>query len=256
VCLVALGDSSSEPLSAPPINRLNLATQPLSGSTVDYPEISQAHSATALSSGEAAAAWRKPAQVAWTKPAHAPGESIESVILRRGSSRRFSTEPISALQLETLTKVATTPIESDVAGVSPMTDPYVIVNAVEGLDPGTYVYDRETRRLQKLKHGDFRRQAAFLDLGQPLAGDAAINVYWLADLEKIKQGLGERGYRAAQLEAAIQGGKLYLAAYALGLGATGLTFFDDEVTRFFAPHAAGKSVMFLTAVGRPAPRKI
>ena len=61
---------------------------------------------------------------------------------------------------------------------------------------------------------------------------------------------GNRGYRAAQLEAAIRGGRLYLGAYALGLGATGLTFFDDDVTAFFSPHAAGKSVMFLMAVGR------
>ena len=46
------------------------------------------------------------------------------------------------------------------------------------------------------------------------------------------------------------GGKLYLAAYAQGLGASGLTFFDDDVTEFFSPHAAGKSVMFLLAIGK------
>ena len=32
-------------------------------------------------------------------------------------------------------------------------------------------------------------------------------------------------------------------------GATGLTFFDDEVAGFFSPHASGKSVMFLVALG-------
>ena len=42
---------------------------------------------------------------------------------------------------------------------------------------------------------------------------------------------------------------MYLAAYATGLGATGLTFYDDEVTDFFSPHATGKSVMFLIALG-------
>jgi hypothetical protein len=66
--------------------------------------------------------------------------------------------------------------------------------------------------------------------------------------------LGERGYRAAQLAAAVGGGRVYLAAYALGLGATGLTFYDDAVTAFFSPHAAGKAVMFLVAVGRRLPR--
>ena len=41
----------------------------------------------------------------------------------------------------------------------------------------------------------------------------------------------------------------------MGLGATGLTFFDDEVTQFFSPHAAGKSVMFLTLLGVPQKRR-
>ena len=33
-------------------------------------------------------------------------------------------------------------------------------------------------------------------------------------------------------------------------GATGLTFYDDEVTRFFSPHAEGKSAIFLVALGK------
>ena len=50
------------------------------------------------------------------------------------------------------------------------------------------------------------------------------------------------------------GGKIYLGAYAQRLGASGLTFFDDDVTEFFSPDAAGKSVMFLIAVGKSARR--
>ena len=45
------------------------------------------------------------------------------------------------------------------------------------------------------------------------------------------------------------------AAYAQRLGASGLTFFDDDVTAFFSPHAEGKSVMFLVALGRSAKRR-
>jgi hypothetical protein len=44
---------------------------------------------------------------------------------------------------------------------------------------------------------------------------------------------------------------MYLAAYAQRFGGSGLTFFDDEVTEFFSPHATGKSVMFLVALGYP-----
>ena len=77
---------------------------------------------------------------------------------------------------------------------------------------------------------------------------------YLADLQRVSERFGDRGYRAAELEGGIRGGKVYLAAYALRLGATGLTFLDDDVTAFFSPHAAGKAVMFLIAVGRPRRR--
>src|SRR5213594_1783813 len=134
-------------------------------------------------------------------------------------------------------------------------DLYLIVQAVDGLDPGTYVLDREGEKLALLQVGDFRREAGHLGLGQALPAEAAACVYWLVDLKPVFERYGNRGYRAAQLEAALEGGKSYLAAYALRLGATGLTFFDDDVTRFFSPHAAGKSVMFLMAFGHPERRR-
>ena len=66
--------------------------------------------------------------------------------------------------------------------------------------------------------------------------------------------IGNRGYRAVQFEAGAAGGRLYPAAYAQRLGAAGLTFFDDEVTEFFSPHARGRSVIFHMAFRRPARR--
>jgi hypothetical protein len=77
-------------------------------------------------------------------------------------------------------------------------------------------------------------------------------VFFVADLDSILERFGDRGYRAVQLEAGILGGKLYLAAYAQHFGATGLTFYDDDVTAFFSPHAAGKSAIFLVALGHRA----
>ena len=72
----------------------------------------------------------------------------------------------------------------------------------------------------------------------------------MADLGKILDRHGNRGYRAAQMEAGIWGGRIYLCAHALGLGASGMTFYDDDVSEFFSPHAAGKSLMFLVALGK------
>lgn len=126
------------------------------------------------------------------------------------------------------------------------------VHDVEGLSAGAYVFHRDRQTLELLKEGNFRREAGYLGLEQELPADASVNVYFLADLPRILERFGNRGYRATQLEAGIIGGKLYLSAYAQRLGATGLTFYDDDVTAFFSPHAAGKSVMFLTALGRSA----
>jgi SagB-type dehydrogenase family enzyme len=126
--------------------------------------------------------------------------------------------------------------------------------AVEGLSPGAYFFRREEGSLELLKEGDFREHAAYLGLEQELPGDASVAVFFLADLRRILERFGNRGYRATQLEAGILGGKLYLAAYAQRFGASGLTFFDDDVTNFFSPHAGGKSAIFLAAVGKSARR--
>jgi nitroreductase len=109
--------------------------------------------------------------------------------------------------------------------------------------------------LELLQEGDFRQHAGMLALGQDLAADASVDIFFLCDLPLVLERFGNRGYRAAQLEAGIFGGRIYLAAYGQGFGATGLTFFDDDVIEFFSPHAAGKSVMFLIALGYAARRR-
>jgi SagB-type dehydrogenase family enzyme len=133
-----------------------------------------------------------------------------------------------------------------------LNDPYLIINAVDGLSAGAYVFRRDRDALELLRPGNFRREAGYLGLMQEIPADASVDVFFLTNLPAIAERFGNRGYRAAQLEAGIIGGKLYLAAYAQRLGASGLTFFDDDVTRFFSPHAVGKSVMFLVALGKGA----
>jgi SagB-type dehydrogenase family enzyme len=254
--LVALGGGAAAPPPAPAAPPLGLATLPLSAREISYPEILRAHTATTLTTEAEVARARVavPAPTA-TGPGVAiealgPGtvpEPVEAVILRRGSTRRFAREPIALAQLATVLDAAGEPFSTDCA-VAP--EPYLIAHAIDGLEPGTYVVDAERPALVPLRRGRFRGEAGMLGLGQELPADAAANVYWLVDLDRVLARQGARGYRAAQLAAAVAGGRTYLAAYALGLGATGLTFFDDEVTAFFSPHAAGKSVMFLMAIGR------
>ncbi len=286
LALVSLGQTEAPPPDgALTIEPLHDETMPLSRSEVDYPAIRSMHAASCLASKEEVAGWRglgpsgdpstgsgRHLRLEPLADLDIPADSVTDVILRRGSSRRFARKPLTVTQLGTMLDRATRGIPADFLyppGATLIT-PYVIVHAVEGLSPGTYVYHRAERALELLREGNFRDQAGYLGLEQDLPADASMNVYCLADLEPILARYGNRGYRAAQLEGGIIGGKLYLSAYAQRLGATGLTFYDDEVTAFFSPHAApkesgthgaavgtrrtGKSVMFLTALGHPARR--
>jgi hypothetical protein len=153
---------------------------------------------------------------------------------------------------------ATQGIPSDFLGQSgaALNDIYLIVNAVEDLPSGAYVFHRDLKALELLKEGDYRQQAGHLGLDQALPADASADFFFMTDLNPILERFGNRGYRLAQLDASITAGKIYLAAYAQRLGASGLTFYDDEVTGFFSPHAEGKSVMFLVALGKRARRSL
>ncbi|MGI0102030.1 MAG: SagB/ThcOx family dehydrogenase, partial [Nitrosotalea sp.] len=131
-------------------------------------------------------------------------------------------------------------------------DIYLIANAVDGLEQGSYFYNKEHRSLELLQKGYFRDVSGHLGLDQSLPHDASVTIFFMVNLQKVLECFGNRGYRVAQLDASIMGGRMYLASYALHIGATGLTFYDDEVTEFFSPHASNKSAMFMIAIGKKA----
>jgi SagB-type dehydrogenase family enzyme len=126
---------------------------------------------------------------------------------------------------------------------------------VQGLKSGAYFFGREQSTVTLLKEGEFRAEAHHLGLEQELPADACVDIFFLTNLEQILERYGNRGYRAIQLEAGAIGGRIYLAAYAQHLGASGLTFFDDDVVNFFSPHAKDKTAIFLVAIGKPLKRK-
>jgi SagB-type dehydrogenase family enzyme len=264
--LVALGHVASLAQQLPSeLSAIHLESVPLSRSETVYPAMHEIHSASSLRSVEEVETWRGNAPLAKlpapTGPivplrpysdAEMPRDPIEQVILRRGSARKFAQLPIGLLQLSTMLDRASRGIPADFLDPqgTQLNGLYLIVNAVEGLQPGAYVYHRDGHVLECLKSGNFRAQAGHLGLDQQLPADAAADIFFLADLQMVLERFGNRGYRAVQLEAGILSGKLYLAAYAQRLSASGLTFYDDDVIRFFSPHAHGKSVIMMVAAGK------
>jgi SagB-type dehydrogenase family enzyme len=268
--IVSVGRTNSVPPSSPAIEPLELPTVPYSASEVDYPAMRRMHAASALESREEVAAWRAPAPPAAMAPvkktttrlcpfegSKIASDTIEQVISRHGSTRQFARDPITLPQLSTMLERATRGIPADFLDPfgTHLNELYLIVHSVVGLSAGAYYYRWEDQQLELLKSGDFRDKAGYLGLEQKIPADASVDIFFLADLKKILERFGNRGYRAVQLEAGMLGGKLYLGAYAQKLGCSGLTFYDDDVVGFFSPHARGKSAIFLVALGRSANRK-
>jgi SagB-type dehydrogenase family enzyme len=267
---IPVGRGAGPAPPAPPAPPLAPRTVPLSSREVDYPLVRAAYQASALPDGAAARAWLgspaapRSGTAASAAPtsgaAGAPGAPVPSrplgeTILRRGSTREFRHAPLGAARHAAILDAALRPLPLDVDGAAPpLVETYFLVHAVEGLAPGAYAWDRGARALRPLRRGQFRREGAELCLEQALGGDASVVAFFLSQLGPVLARWGERGYRAANLAAGLLGGRLYLAAYGVGAGATGLTFYDDEVVRFFEPDAAGSDALFVTAVGYPAPR--
>ncbi len=268
--MVAIGRTSETHPPSPLVETIALRTLALSPREVDYPAMREMHSASFLVSADEVIEWREQgrAEGEWPSADYRwpvkegsqvtamSGRGLGDVILKRGSTRRFArSESLTFDEFSTLLERSLSGIHADF--LSPfgmhLNSVYLIVNAVDGLEPGAYAL-REP--LQLLKSGDFRGQAGYLGLEQDLPADASFTVFLMADLDRVLERFGNRGYRAVQLESGIIGGRMYLAAYAQGFGATGLTFYDDDVANFFSPDARGKSAIFHLAFGRSASRRM
>jgi len=269
--LVPIGFTTPvEPEDTHSLDELLYETEPLSINEVEYPSIYEMHRASSLYTEEEVIRLHLERLEGDTNvpagPVHPfplssdePVElrTIEETIIHRGSTRQFARDSITLNQLYTILNSATTGIDADFLQPygTTLNRLYLIVNAVEGLPSGSYLYHRDQKALELLREGDFRDTAGYLGLEQEIPADASVDVFFLTDLQSVLAKYGNRGYRMAQLEAGILGGRLYLGAYAQRLGASGLTFYDDEVIEFFSPSAEDMSIMFLVALGRSIPRK-
>ena len=209
---------------------------------IEYPEADALHRASKLMSGEEVE--RYGGDSGWE---NARLGVPDEVFRRRGSVRDFSPEPIAQAELAAILADALGPIPLD---VPPATEFRLIVNAVDGLEGGAYRFSPPDR-FELLRAGKFRRRAGYLVLEQRLGELAAATMFAMADLDEVLRRHGNRGYRAAQLEAGIRVGRVYLGAFARGLGATASTFYDDDVTAFLASEES-LSPMLAVAVGRRA----
>lgn len=263
--MVTIGRGGVPAQEAPAVVPLNHATQQISTSEIDFPDIWAFHRQSGLASGDEVAAWRasplvrhmpeptgKTFELRPVDIATFDAPPVEQLIQRRRSVRHYDVDtPVPFEAFSTLLDISSRGFASDSLDHTalPVNDRYLIVNNVEGLEPGKYVHHPARGVVELLEAGDFRAEAAFLASGQEYAANAHVNVYSLVDLDAVLKQYGNRGYRIAQTEGALLPSQLHLATHALGLGAVGSTSVDNAVIDFFSPHAAGKSYMFILTFG-------
>lgn len=177
-----------------------------------------------------------------------PGDRIEEVIRRRGSTRLFDRAPAPHALLTWGLGAAARAVPMDVTPGATLLEHLLSVHGVEGMTPGPYRHVAGRGYEAVPAPPDPREVATRLCLDQVLGGDAAFTAFQAAHLDRLLEAGGARAYRAAHLEAGIVAGRLSLNATALGFGATGLTFYDTAVGRYFDTTALP---LLATAVGRP-----
>lgn len=211
------------------------AANQLSPDAVEYPSIQQVHQATKLHRQGSPHCYPQPGAIQ-LPPDGESAAPFAATVRGRRSALDFTggEQSITLAQLAMLLHAAT--------GANLYVRLWLFVHRVTDLAPGLYRYDQWSDTLDIVKAGDQRVMAAALSLAQDLAGNSVVTIALTGALDS--------GYRDLHIEAGRLGHRLYLAAEALGLAATGIgAFYDAAVMEQLGEQSAGDDVVYHFAVG-------
>jgi SagB-type dehydrogenase family enzyme len=189
------------------------------------------------------------------------GMPIWDVLRQRRSERRYQRAPLQEAELSQLlwASQGITQVRQSYgfrtapsAGALYPVETYLVVNAVEGIEPGIYHYAVEDHELEQLKTGDFRAKIAQAALDQETAAQANVVFVWTGVFGRSKWKYHQRAYRYVYLDAGHIAENLALAAVALGLGSCQIAaLYDEEANALLGVDGVEESTIYMTAVGRP-----
>ena len=201
-----------------------------------------------------------PKAISLPPPSLEGGPGLWKALRERRSFRDYRPVPLSQKELSNLLWAAQGITEksfvpcyrtSPSAGALHPIDTYLVVNRVEGLQPGIYFFDVVEFSLALKRAGDFPQAIAGAALNQDLAADAAVVFVWVAVIQRSRQKYRQRAYRYIYLDCGHIAQNLYLAAEALNLGCCGIAaFFDDEVNDLVGVDGQEETAIYLATVGK------
>jgi SagB-type dehydrogenase family enzyme len=193
-------------------------------------------------------------------PSLTGGQTLWEALEKRRSIRDYRPEPLSLEELSSLlwatqgiTEKAFGPWyrTAPSAGALHPIDTYLVVNRVEGLEPGIYFFEVVGFSLVLKRAGDFAEPLAQAALNQDMARAAAVVFVWVAVIQRSRQKYRQRAYRYIYLDCGHIAQNLYLAATALDLGCCGVAaIFDDEVNDLVGVDGQEETAIYLAMVGK------
>jgi SagB-type dehydrogenase family enzyme len=141
---------------------------------------------------------------------------LEAVWQRRSATHAFATRELSLVEASAVFQSAT-PYPDDTLVASHCTL-YALVNHVQGLERGVYLYHPDSHSLELTRAGD-QRAALSRTLGGPTQNAFAVSLGLFA-VGNVRDGLergGDRWYRVLNMDAGVVVARLYRASSGLGL---------------------------------------
>lgn len=169
-----------------------------------------------------------------------PSQDLLALIDKRRSLRQYNEEPLTLEELSFLLwasqgveRVSRRPVTMRTvpsAGARHAFETYLLVNRVEGLQPGYYRFAAIDHALVELSlDPEWNPTLTHACLDQNQVATSAVSFFWVAVLERMYWRYSERSYRYLHLDAGHVCQNLYLAAEAVNCGVCAIAAFDDEL---------------------------
>ncbi len=168
-----------------------------------------------------------------------PAIDLFTAIVNRRSVRQYTDTPLTLEELAFLLWCTQGVKEVSPRGFTLRTVPsagarhafetVLLINSVQGVEPGLYRYACLEHALLDLAAGpDINERLTQACLGQNQVRTSAVTFFWIAVVERMAWRYSERSYRYLHLDAGHVCQNLYLAAEAIGCGVCAIAAFNDE----------------------------
>lgn len=193
-------------------------------------------------------------EIALSEPKLDGGLSIERVLQRRRSRRKFTGQPITVAQLSQLLwagQGVTGEQQGTMLRAAPSAGALYPMDLYVALPKGVYHYNPLEHTLLRTTGGDKRAELAWAALDQEFLAEASVDLVITAEYERSMVKYRQSGVRYSVIEAGNISENIYLQAESLGLATVAVgAFRDDQVSEVLDLPKAHRPLLIMP-VGYP-----